>query len=236
MDMNETVKDRLLNFLQHLGIGQNKFEKAVGLSVGYINKLRHEPSPTKLRLILNKYPELNQNWLLTGEGSMLQSQDSNHIESNAVPFVPERHVLVPVVSSYAYAGYLTGYADPEYMEALPTIDFTPEHEMHGNYVAFEVRGDSMDDGSKESYINGELVICREVERSLWQDCKLHINRRDFVIVHQEGILIKRIIEHDVAACTIIIHSLNPEYPDRTLNLSEVLQIFSVVESRIQRKR
>ena len=157
-------------------------------------------------------------------------------ESNATRFIPHRHVPVPVVSSYAHAGYLFGFVAPEYMEALPTIDFTPEHEMHGNYVTFEVRGDSMDDGSKEGYIDGELVICREIGRHLWQDSKLHINRRDFVIVAREGILIKRITEHDVAAHTITIHSLNPEYPDRTLDLSDVMQIFSVIESRYQRKR
>ena len=232
-ELNESVKDRLLRFLQHLGIGQNKFEKNVGLSVGYINKLRHEPSPTKLRLIINKYPELNQAWLLTGEGNMLKQQDT---ESNAVPFLPERHVLVPVVSAYARAGYLTGYADPEYINQLPTVDFAPDREMQGNYIAFEVKGDSMDDGSKESYVDGELVICREVRPDLWRDSRLHINKRDFVIVCTEGVLIKRITEHDVNAHTITIHSLNPEYPDRTISLADVRQIFSVVESRIQRRR
>ena len=231
-ELNESVKDRLLRFLQHLGIGQNKFEKNVGLSVGYINKLRHEPSPTKLRLIINKYPELNQAWLLTGEGNMLKE----NAESNAVPFTPDRHVMVPVVSAYARAGYITGYADPEYISQLPTVDFTPDREMQGNYIAFEVKGDSMDDGSKESYVDGELVICREVRQDLWRDCKLHINKRDFVIVCTEGVLIKRITEHDVDAHTITIHSLNPEYPDRTISLADVRQIFSVVESRIQRRR
>ena len=49
-------------------------------------------------------------------------------------------------------------------------------------------------------------------------------------------LVKRIIAHDVEHHTITIHSLNPLYPDRTLNLADVRQIFSVVESRIQRYR
>lgn len=231
--MGETVKERLIEFLKYKKIGQAKFAAVVGLSRGFVNSISKSIQPKTLDKISMQYPELNKGWLLTGEGNMLKQQNT---ESNAVPFVPERHVLVPVVSSYAYAGYLTGYADPEYMEALPTIDFTPEHEMHGNYVAFEVRGDSMDDGSKESYIDGELVICREVGRHLWQDSRLHYDRRDFVIVHQDGILIKRIIEHDVAAHKVTIHSLNPEYPDRTIDLAEVMQIFSIVESRIQRKR
>ena len=122
------------------------------------------------------------------------------------------------------------------IQMKPVEYFTPNREMLGNYVAFEVHGDSMDDGSKEGYVDGELVICREVEPDLWKDSKLHINKRDFVIVHKDGILIKRIAEHDVKRHTILIHSLNPEYKDRTLDLADVRQIFSIVESRVQRKR
>lgn len=234
--MNESVKDRILTYLKHINMSKKRFEAVCGFSNGYMDKLRHCPKADKLEIIYQQFPDINRIWLLTGQGGMLQSIDSKSIESNAVTFTPDRHVLVPVVSAYAYAGYLTGYADQEYMQALPTIDFTPDHEMHGNYVAFEVKGDSMDDGTKESYVDGELVICREVEPHLWQHDKLHINKRDFVIVHNEGILIKRITDHDVASHTITIHSLNPEYPDRTIDLSEVRQIFSVVESRIQRRR
>lgn len=149
---------------------------------------------------------------------------------------PYYFVDVPLVSQYAYGGYLSGFSDPEYVSALPTIPFMADREMTGNYVAFEVRGDSMDDGTKFGFVQGEVVICREVERNLWKDCKLHYNKRDFVIVHEEGILIKRIIAHDVGCHTITIHSLNPEYPDRTINLAEVKQIFSVVTSQLSRGR
>lgn len=156
--------------------------------------------------------------------------------SEAAPFTPKRRAGVPLVSQYAYAGYLSGYGDPEYVEQLPTIDFTPDREMTGNWLAFEVKGDSMDNGSKESYVEGEIVICREVEPDYWRDSRLFINKRDFVIVHEEGILIKRITEHNLQAHTITIHSLNPMYPDRILHLEQVRQIFSIVESRVQRRR
>ena len=157
-------------------------------------------------------------------------------QSNGVEFTPTRSAGVPLVSQYAYAGYLGGYGDPSYVDTLPTIDFTPDREMTGNWLAFEVKGDSMDDGSKESYVEGEIVICREVEREFWRDSRLYFNKRDFVIVHGEGILIKRVIAHDVDNHTITIHSLNPMYQDRVINLAEVRQIFSIVESRIQRRR
>ena len=143
---------------------------------------------------------------------------------------------IPLVSQYAYGGYLTGYADPQYISALPTIPFLADREMTGNYVAFEVRGESMSDGTKDGYEPGEQVICREVEPYLWKDSKLHINKRDFVIVHKDGILIKRIANHDVEHHTITIHSLNPEYKDKVIDLADVRQIFSIVSSQIQRGR
>ncbi len=157
-------------------------------------------------------------------------------QSEAVVYNAREIVTIPLVGQYAYAGYLSGYSDPEYIDKLPTIDFMPDRHMTGNYVAFEVGGDSMDDGTSDGYLCGEILICREVEQDYWRDSKLFINKRDFVIVHKEGILIKRIVKHDVENHIITIHSLNPLYPDKEIDLAEVKQMFSVVESRRQRRR
>lgn len=180
--------------------------------------------------IVAKFPEVNASWLLTGEGNMLKD-DATHV---AMPNIK----YVPMVSQYAYAGYLTGFGDEEYIESLPTIPFiVDQQQMRGNYVCFEVKGDSMDDGSQDSILEGDRLLCREIGRHLWAQNKLHINRWDFVVVHRtEGILVKRIVRHDVEACEITIHSLNPEYADRTLHLNDVAQIFNVVEVSRNRKR
>jgi len=172
---------------------------------------------------------VSEAWIMYGVGERL-------VTVEARPIAPDRHARIPLVGQYAYAGYLTGYGDNEYIGTLPTIDFTPDREMTGNWLAFEVKGDSMEDGSIDSYVEGEIVICREVERDYWKDSRLFINKRDFVIVHEEGVLIKRIIEHNVERHTITIHSLNPMYQDRVLDLAQVKQIFSIVESRKQRRR
>lgn len=227
--MQQTVKERLIQFYEYKGLSKREFEKKCNLSNGYIDKLRHAPSTQKLESIYLQFPEINHVWLLTGEGSMLKIDEVR-------PIAPDRHARIPLVGQYAYAGYLTGYGDNEYIGTLPTIDFTPDREMTGNWLAFEVKGDSMEDGSIDSYVEGEIVICREVERDYWKDSRLFINKRDFVIVHEEGVLIKRIIEHNVEQHTITIHSLNPMYQDRVLDLAQVKQIFSIVESRKQRRR
>lgn len=72
--MEISIKQRLLQFLSYKNIGQNKFEKMVGLSNGYIKALRHSPSYEKIQMIIRSFPELNEGWLLTGEGEMLQSE------------------------------------------------------------------------------------------------------------------------------------------------------------------
>ena len=81
----------------------------------------------------------NINWLLTGEGEMLNT--INH-SNNEASLIDEPIILrVPLVSQYAQAGYLCGYADEAYMASLPTIPYIVDHEAQGHYVAFEVKGD-----------------------------------------------------------------------------------------------
>ena len=227
----ETRLDRIKYLVEWLGMNTTSFARLVGFNQSSLSKIMRgeRDIPTNLIEKILDHTKVRRTWLLTGEGEMMKEDD-------ATPMTPTRRVGVRLVSQYAYGGYLGGYADNEYLDTLPLIDFAPDREMTGNWLAFEVRGDSMDDGSKESYVEGEIVICREVERDYWQDSRLFINRRDFVIVHKDGILIKRIAAHDVEHHTITIHSLNPLYPDRTLNLADVMQIYSIVESRMQRRR
>lgn len=72
MSDNQTIKDRLILFIGSLNIGQGKFEKECGFSNGYINNISKNIGADKLQKILSRYPLLNQNWLLTGEGEMLR--------------------------------------------------------------------------------------------------------------------------------------------------------------------
>ena len=186
------------------------------------------PSSTILSDISNRF-DVDPSWLMTGEGNKKKVVEAIPIDVNCI-------LNVPLVNQYAYAGYLCGYADAEYIETLPTIPFIVDHEAHGHYIAFEVRGDSMNDGTEESYLEGDRLLCREIKRELWIDSKLHIRKWDFVIVHKEGVLIKRIVEHNVENGTITVHSLNPIYPDKVISLAEVYQIFNVIEFLRPRRR
>lgn len=107
---------------------------------------------------------------------------------------PSKQIVnIPLVSQYAYAGYLNGFTDPEYIEELETIPFPTSKLMKGVYRWFEVKGDSMFSEDAEKPINeGDYVLGRELQRHHWVS-ELHINQWYFIIVHkEEGILVKRI--------------------------------------------
>ena len=73
--MEQTVKQRLISFLKFKNLSQAKFEKAIGVSNGFVNNISKGIGADKLQRILSIYPELNTDWLITGEGEML-NQDS----------------------------------------------------------------------------------------------------------------------------------------------------------------
>jgi SOS-response transcriptional repressor LexA len=137
--------------------------------------------------------------------------------------------MIPLVSKHAHAGYLAGYADPEYLEDMPLVPMYSTKEHRGHYVAFEVTGDSMDDGSKQAILDGDVVICREVGRQHWVN-KLHIHQYQFVIVHREqGITVKTISDHNTATGSLLLTPLNSFYDPYTVMLDDVAQLFNIVQ-------
>ena len=225
MEFSDRLRQLLENKKDGKPITAYRIGKETSVSRQSIDKYLRGTKPTIESVrILADYFGVSVDWLLNGE-------DSN---AELIP-VPE-FVDFPLVSQKAYAGYLSGFADPEYMESLPTATFIVDHTPHGNYVVFEVKGDSMNDGTEDSYKEGDRVLCREVQMHLWADSKLHFNKWDFVIVCSEGVLLKRIIAHDVENKTITIHSLNSLYPDKVISLCDVRQILNVVQQMRPRMR
>ena len=134
---------------------------------------------------------------------------------------------VRLVSNKAKAGWSEGYYNEEYLEELPFVMIDADENYKGKYLAFEVDGDSME----PDYLEGDIVICREIQRHLWSS-KLHFRDWDFVIAHStNGIMLKEITAHNIETGDITCHSLNPKYEDFVLNLHQVAHLYNVVEVR-----
>lgn len=164
------------------------------------------------------------------------------IEPGESPFIDlgegKYIMIVPLVNEYAYGGYLGGYKDPEYLEELPKHTIIVDKHHKGTYRAFEVVGDSMDDGTINSIPDGAIVTGRDIQQHLWSS-KFHTHRfKDYVIVHKtRGVIVKRITHHDTETGIITCHSLNPnksDYADYDVHLDDVKQMFNVVNVLLKR--
>lgn len=67
------TKERLKLFVKSLKMGQNVFEKEVGIANGYLASKSLTISSDTVERIIKKYPNLNLEWLFCGEGEMLKS-------------------------------------------------------------------------------------------------------------------------------------------------------------------
>ena len=230
-------KINIASLRKSLKLRQKDFGEKIGIKQAYLSEIESGKKPLTEELYNNiievfGMDKVSEYFINTDNSDIIANSNTNE----AIPINQNYIINVPLVNQYAQAGYLCGYQDAAYMETLPTIPFIIDHEAKGNYVAFEVRGDSMNDGTEESYLEGDRLLCREIYSQYWVESKLHYTKWDFVIVHEEGILVKRIIDHNMDNHTITIHSLNSMYPDRVIDLAEVKQIFNVIELQRPRRR
>lgn len=233
--------DNTRNTLKGTGIPMGDIAAILNLTRQGLNyHLRKEVLDDSFKnLLKDKFPDV---FTMENVDGTFVKQQSNAYNIGALqqndgdsPFIDlgngQYIMIVPLVQDYAYAGYLSGFQDEEYLDELPKHSFVVNKQHRGNYMAFQVIGESMSNGTDESITEGSTVTGREIQRHLWSS-RFHIHRfKDYVIVHKEGILIKRIIKHDVDTGIITCRSLNPDkdaYPDFDLNLDDCSQMFNIV--------
>ena len=130
--------------------------------------------------------------------------------------------MVTFVPVKAAAGYLTGYADPEFLDELNT--FTLPMLAPGDYRAFEILGDSMLPTPSGSVIVGEKVESfKEVKNS----------NTYIVVSNADGVVYKRIITNDDRSNTgkedkLTLLSDNPLYEPYQVNATDIVEIWKAV--------
>jgi len=260
-NQKEKIKEqheRLSLFFKYRGLSLREAEQMLMAGNGRLGKMAQNSTALKglfLEKILNTFPDLRAEYLLNGETPMVHPNiepTNPRLEASPISLYPHKEdddpadgkflyaadgtigMKVKIIPAKAYAGYLRGFADPEYYDDFDYEVIAVDQKHRGTYLGFEVRGDSMvclnsPELAEQSIFPGRIAIGRDLPKHQWI-YKLHTHNYDnWVIVHKtEGILIKQIIDHNVDDGIIKIHSLNPEYEDEELYLDEVEQIFSVV--------
>lgn len=180
------------------------------------------------------------NFEMPVEGSnvvLVEAQEKKHFltNSNGIKFFEQEDgsllMEVPKVPYFAL-----GSPDDEFAtlynnnENTDPVMLKVDKVHHGKYLAFDVVGDSMDDGTRKSFEHGDTVVVRELDKSDWMP-RLYINQwKYWVVCWGNCVRLKQIIDQDVKNGTITLHSLNPspEYVDFTLRLDEITRLFNVI--------
>jgi phage repressor protein C with HTH and peptisase S24 domain len=119
--------------------------------------------------------------------------------------------LVPVKAS---AGYLNGYADPEFVGALPK--FSLPMFKSGTFRAFEIKGDSMLPLS-----SGSVIISEYVEN--WNDLK--VGETAVVVSKNEGVVYKRMGSKLKQDKGLKLVSDNPIYDPYYVMAEDIVEIW-----------
>jgi transcriptional regulator with XRE-family HTH domain len=120
-----------------------------------------------------------------------------------------------MVGQKASAGYLNGYADPEYMERLPQFHL-PILSSHASYRAFEITGDSM-----LPLVSGTLIIGAYVEHVT----DIKSGKTYVLITHSEGIVYKRVFNYLVEKGKFYLVSDNTQYAPYEVDAEDILEIW-----------
>ena len=122
---------------------------------------------------------------------------------------------IELVPQKAAAGYLNGYADPEYLEVLPKFRL-PMLPQTGTYRAFEISGDSM-----LPIASGTVIVGRYVDE--WTTIK--DGTPCIVVSNKEGIVFKRVYNKLRQNAMFALHSDNQQYSPYDVSVDDVLEIW-----------
>jgi transcriptional regulator with XRE-family HTH domain len=217
------VANQNLKYLRKLrGWTQEEFAQKIGIKrslVGAYEEERAEPNYEVLETVSDLFKvsidDLLRKDLSETKGSYLAKRRQLKMiaETNVIHFVPVK----------AAAGYLNGYADPEFLDELNT--FTLPMLSGGTYRAFEIVGDSMLPTPSGSVIVGEKVHNLDDVKN---------NNAYIILSKSEGVVYKRVLKSNRTKNKLTLVSDNPVYQPYQVNAEDVLEFWSaqMVLSRV----
>ncbi|MGI6243787.1 MAG: XRE family transcriptional regulator [Prevotella sp.] len=207
--MEKAVNQRIRQIIEKGNLSVNAFAKKIGVPQRTLaNMLSRgtEPSAKTINAVIATFPNLNKDWLLTGTGPMIITEDTP-VDENGKPVETRPRLPMTVV-----AGGLIGFADSAMLsdcEQVPIIRAFPDYDC-----TMIVQGNSME----PKFEGGDEIAMRKVHDFIeWG--KAH------VLDTRDGAVLKRLYDAgDSFRCV----SFNPEYPDFEVSKADVGAVYKIV--------
>lgn len=127
---------------------------------------------------------------------------------------------IAVVPIKAVSGYLSGYADPQFVGQLPQFALPlPEIAAHRSYRIFQIKGHSMTPVQQGDYILAEYV-------ANWME--IHDYQTYVVLTKTDGVVYKRVINKLKGEQMLFMLSDNGEYEPYPLLVTDILEVWKSV--------
>lgn len=199
---------------------QERFADELGWSrsmIGSYEEGRSEPPIDRL-IDLSNYFNIPIDILVRNDLRLAKSTSFIEVGNKRVLFpvtVNESNEdLIEIIPAQASAGYLEGYADPEYIEQLQKIKlpFLPT----GTHRAFPIKGDSM-----LPVKDGAFVVAKFVEDMA--DIK---NGRTYVVLTKDdGLVYKRVTNQIEDKGSLLLSSDNKAYKPYEVKAENILELW-----------
>lgn len=209
-----SIANKNLKYLRKLrGWTQEEFAQKLRIKrslLGAYEEERAEPRIDILEIVADMF-KLTLDDLLRKDVS---DTKSNYLARRRAQKLINGRADIPFVPVKAAAGYLAGFADPDFIDELNT--FTLPMLTGGDYRAFEIVGDSMLPTPSGSVIVGEKVDDLD-------DVKA--NQTYIVVSKTDGIVYKRIVKNTRQKNKYTMVSDNPVYQPYTMGAEDILEIW-----------
>ncbi|MBL7881944.1 MAG: peptidase S24 [Chryseobacterium gambrini] len=195
-----TQKERILQFIDFKGITKNKFYVETGISNGVLDK-KSGLSMETVEKFYNRYPEINPEWLITGNGEMIKRTDQENASITKDSKEIYSPKLIPLYDGVITAGQMEVDMTPlsEPVELIDAGDW-----FRDATAAMRIHGDSM----SPNYHSGSIAALKEVK-----DKTLLIYGEDYVIETLEYRTIKRIQRGSKSTEILLCSANNDRWED-----------------------
>lgn len=208
------IAGKNLKYLRKLrGWTQEEFSNKLGIKRSLLGAYEEERADPRIEVL----EQVGEMFKLTLDELLLKDlgdTKGNYLAKRRAQKMATGANEIQLVPVKAAAGYLAGYADPEFLDELNT--FTLPMLAPGTYRAFEIVGDSMLPTPSGSVIVGEKVDDVEDVRN---------NNTYIVISRNEGIVYKRVMKNNRAKNKFTLISDNVAYQPYSINAEDVIELW-----------
>lgn len=213
-----------IKFLRSLkGFTQEQLAEKLGIKRSLLGAYEESRADPRLNTLLRLSEQFHTtvDILISKDLSKLSEDEWNKIKSPtkqvlAITVDDEGNENIELVPHKAAAGYMSGYADPEFIRELPKFKL-PILPQNKSYRAFEITGDSM-----LPILPGTIVIGEFVE-SL-RDIK---NGKTYILVtRDDGIIYKRVFNYLEDNGNLFLVSDNRQYSPYQIKGEDIVEAWS----------